>query len=417
MLPPPASNSSPAESRPWGNIIALVAVVTTAYITIFVDATSGANPISFTPFEMILLFATGLSSAWLIFNQQVIQRLLPTPIQLGGYYTVQIVLIGLLGFVARGQGQWWLVILPVIAHSAEQSWGWIMGVSGCSLTMIVVVYGMLSGNWQQAGVIPIYIGSAFVFVVIFSRIALRERTGREQIEQLALELREANHKLSLYAAKVEELATIQERNRLAREIHDTLGHYLTVINVQLGAAAAVMEKNPEKARQALQKAQKLTQEGLIDVRQSVAALRAHPADLKPLPELLQELLTEIQNSGVQAELHIQGEARPVSPQVQHTLYRAVQEGLTNVRKYAQASQVQVWLTYQTDEKVQLVVQDNGRGAENISGGFGLLGLRERVQLIGGQVEIQTAPQQGLTLTVTLPITLSLSSQEASHESY
>lgn len=417
MLPPSTTNTPPAEGYPWGNIMALVAVVTTAYITIFVDAYSGSNPISFTPLEMILLFASGLSSAWLIFNQQVIQRFLPIPLHLAGYFTVQIALIGLLGFVAQGQGQWWLVILPIIAHSAEQSWGWIAAVSGCSLTMIVAVYGALTGEWQQAWTIPLYIGSAFVFVVIFSRIALRERTGREQIEQLALELREANHKLSLYAAKVEELATIQERNRLAREIHDTLGHYLTVINVQLGAAAAVMEKNPEKARQALQKAQKLTQEGLIDVRQSVAALRAHPADLKPLPELLQELVAEIQNSGVQAELQIKGEARPLSPQVQHTLYRAVQEGLTNVRKYAQASQVQVWLTYQTNDQVQLVVQDNGRGAENISGGFGLLGLRERVQLIGGQVEIQTAPQQGLTLTVTLPINLSLPSQEAFHESH
>src|SRR5512140_1806651 len=98
-------------------------------------------------------------------------------------------------------------------------------------------------------------GIAVMFVAFFSRLTLAEQRAREEVERLAAELAEANRKLRNYAVQAEELATTKERNRLAREIHDTLGHYLTVINVQLSAAQAVMETDHQRAADALGKAQ------------------------------------------------------------------------------------------------------------------------------------------------------------------
>jgi signal transduction histidine kinase len=204
--------------------------------------------------------------------------------------------------------------------------------------------------------------------------------------------------------QVEELATAKERNRLAREIHDSLGHYLTVINVQIEAARAVIGNDPPRALDALRKAQSLAQEGLADVRRSVAALRASPTEDRPLPEALAALAAENRASGLLTELAVTGAPRPLPPQTELTLYRAMQEGLTNIRKHARAARVDITLDYGDNERVRLVVHDNGVGdsPDGRPGGYGLLGVRERTHLLGGEVRIRSAEGQGFTLEVELP---------------
>lgn len=232
-------------------------------------------------------------------------------------------------------------------------------------------------------------------MVLFTLATVREREGRAELD-------EVNRQLRQYAAQVEELATVKERNRLAREIHDGLGHYLTAINVQIEAARAVMDGDRPRALDALHKAQTLTQEGLAEVRRSVAALRASPTESRPLPEAVAVLVEECRAAGIATELVVNGEARPLPPQAELTLYRAAQEGLTNVRKHAHVSSASVRLDYRGDGSVRLTVQDDGVGSDEASGGFGLLGVRERVQLLGGKVDIRTAPGQGFTLEVEVP---------------
>ncbi len=244
--------------------------------------------------------------------------------------------------------------------------------------------------------------AGIVFVVVFTQVAVSERRTRAEVERLAAELGEANRKLREYAVQAEELATAKERNRVAREIHDSLGHYLTVINVQIEAARAVMQSDRERALDALSKAQTLTQEGLAEVRRSVAALRASPTESRPLPEVVATLVDECRASGILTESLVTGTPRPLPPQAELTLYRAAQEGLTNVRKHAHASRADLTLDYSDAARVRLVVQDNGVGGNGSSGGFGLLGLRERVQLLGGQVRTRTAAGQGFTLEVEVP---------------
>jgi signal transduction histidine kinase len=265
-----------------------------------------------------------------------------------------------------------------------------------------VPLGLRYNLWESAFFFAISVSPAIFFVVVFTQQGRRERAARRQAEQLTADLAEANHQLTVYAVQAEELATTEERNRLAREIHDNLGHYLTVVNVQIGAARVLLTTEPERADAALEKAQKLTQEGLSAVRHSVAALRESPLAKRPLPEAIAELVQESNNTGIVTELRLTGEPRPLSPQATLTLYRVAQEGLTNVRRHARASRADLHLDYTEQAGVRLTVRDNGLGSDVPQNGFGLLGLRERIYLLGGVMEVETAVNQGFTLSVNIP---------------
>lgn len=233
---------------------------------------------------------------------------------------------------------------------------------------------------------------ALVFLVVLSQALLKAERARAALDQ-------ANHALRAYAAQSEELATARERNRIAREIHDGLGHYLTTIHMQLQAARSILDADRPRAEQTLAQAQQLAHEALGDVRRSVAALRA---ERQPLPAALAELVRTTDGAGMATTLTVLGAARPLDPQEEQALYRAAQEGLTNARKHAQADRVTLTLDFSDATIVRLTVADDGRGAGAADGGFGLIGLRERVQLVGGTLTLQSAPGAGLALIVEVP---------------
>jgi signal transduction histidine kinase len=199
------------------------------------------------------------------------------------------------------------------------------------------------------------------------------------------------------------MATMTERNRLAREIHDHVGHYLTIINIQLEAACAVLEENPTQARSAIVKAQTLAREGLGQIRGSVAALRTLPTEHRSLPEALADLVQEVQAEDVAISLCAPDTLPQLSTQVKFTLYRVAQEGLTNARKHAHADHIELILDCPHACIVTLQVKDDGVGSLSTTGGFGLLGARERVQALGGQLRAESQPGQGFLLEVELPI--------------
>lgn len=207
--------------------------------------------------------------------------------------------------------------------------------------------------------------------------------------------------------QLRDLAVAEERNRLAREIHDGLGHYLTATTMQIQGARALLENtaaNPQTSTilSALSKAETLLQEALADVRRSVGALRTVPTENRPLPAAIGDLVAECQAlAGLEAQFDLLGTPRLLNSHVELTLYRVAQEGLTNVRKHAQAGRVEVTLAYDND-KVGLSIGDDGQGMGETSNGYGLLGLRERVQLVGGRINIRTAPGQGFRLEVEIP---------------
>jgi signal transduction histidine kinase len=318
-----------------------------------------------------------------------------------GYFLIQLSLASAIFYF--GLGAAWLLLLPLSAQTVYMfSRRGILVANGLIFLASLLVIYLLSGSWSalvQSGVAFI---AAMVFVVIFTRITVKELNARQEVERLAAELRQANQKLRAYAVQVEELATLQERNRLAREIHDGLGHYLTALNMQIKAAQAVLDQDTPRVQSALSKAQALAQDALADVRRSVAALRGEPLLNRPLPDALAALLDECRGAGLVVELTVQGEYRPLLPQADFTLYRAAQEALTNVRKHSLASRVDVTLEYHPAEAI-LTIADNGVGAAQIDDvGFGLYGLRERLTLLGGSINVVTAPGQGFRLEVIAP---------------
>jgi signal transduction histidine kinase len=323
------------------------------------------------------------------------------------YLTIQIPLGLLILYLERGNG--WLVLLPLASHSVA-----LFSPREAILPCIIITMGIA---WNTSQSIPHWIpflqsavvfGSAVFFAAVFTDISIRDARRREEIERLAADLAEANRQLQASADRMEELAAAQERNRLAREIHDGLGHYLTAINLQAQVISTLLAQDPERAQQALTRMQGMIQETLDDVRRSVAALRSEPISGVNLLEALVTLAEDSRDAGLEIEFTVNGEARRLPAAHELSLYRVAQEGLTNVRKHAGASRVAMVIDFGIKD-VRLRIQDNGAGSDldmvrltNLKNSFGLFGLSERAQLLGGTLTIHTALGQGFCLEIDLP---------------
>lgn len=326
------------------------------------------------------------------------------------YFAIQLALAAAVYLIAdRGlvPNLVWLVLLPPVAYAVFMLE--TPGIVVVSLLTMAILTGS-AYRWHggaAAGFAALSFSFAIVFTLVFTLLAVHSEKARMDIQRLAGELGNANRQLREYALRVEELAATRERNRIAREIHDSLGHYLTAVNMQLEAARTLEASDPVRAHEAVAKAQSFTQEGLRDIRRSLAALRASPLDNRSLADGLRELVNQNHSPEIQTEFLVIGSPRPLPSPTELSLYRAVQEGLTNVRKHAQAKQVVVSLEYQTNQWVRVMVQDNGVGLPEVNpapdnSGFGLLGLRERTQLLRGVVRLESPPGAGCTLTVEVP---------------
>src|SRR5215510_8357385 len=243
------------------------------------------------------------------------------------YFITQLLIAGLLIKLRGRSGELSFILLPLAGQSALLlPMRWMIAV--CALIYVLLVMPLILVNrWLDALAVALAYGTGIVFVVVFTRIAASEREARAS-------LAEANSLLRENAAQVEELAVTKERNRLAREIHDSLGHYLTVVNVQIGAAQAIFAEDQSRALDHLSKAQSLTQEGLAEVRRSVAALRSLPLDGRPLPIALHKLIEQWNSAATNARFEVLGDVRALTPQADLTIYRAAQEALTNAGKHA-----------------------------------------------------------------------------------
>lgn len=316
-----------------------------------------------------------------------------------GYYLLQCAVLTAILFLSPIRGYMGILVLPVISQAIfdlRPRNALFVGLYlfGANIAVWAVPYG-----WDGATTAVLDYTAAFAFTIVFTIITKQAVNSRRREEKLRQEVEAANQLLRDHAAQAEDLATTRERNRLAREIHDGVGHYLTVVKTQLDAAAALWPTQPERAREAVTKAAKLTGEALDDVRRSVGSLRAdatHP----PLPEALRALTQE---AGLPVTVRVEGPARTLSPGIEHALFRSAQEGLTNIRKHAAASVAEVALDFQRADQVKLTVIDNGCGAKGVNGGgFGLLGIRERIEVLGGRVESGNRRDGGFALTIEVP---------------
>jgi signal transduction histidine kinase len=304
--------------------------------------------------------------------------------------------------VAMSQGAAFLLLMPLVTYAVLFLSP--AGVTGVIATCTAVAVTSLLLRRPSAGDIVRDLAiwtASLVFVLVVSRLVLSQHRARIQVESLAGELKEANDQLRAQARDIEELATTKERNRIARDIHDGLGHYLTVVHVQLEAAQALLARDPNAAREALLKAQGLTREGLAEVRRSVALLRGSRPQ-RQLVAAIEKLADECSADGIKTELKLSGSPRPLPELVEITLYRAAQEALTNVRRHARASRLNIELAFAPSDGIRLRVEDDGIGADRVGQGFGLVGLRERAESVGGKIAVRSARGLGFTLEVELP---------------
>ncbi|WP_201261059.1 sensor histidine kinase [Embleya scabrispora] len=246
-------------------------------------------------------------------------------------------------------------------------------------------------------------GLGLALAVAMAAIAVGEQAGRARLAETLDELRDSHARLADYAARVERLSTARERNRLAREFHDGLGHHLTAIAIQLEKASAFRDLDVRIAERAIADARWSAGRALDEVRMSVRALRDEDAPFS-LSSALADLVRHVDGGSARVTLDVSGEERGYHIESLTALYRAAQEGLTNAHRHAEAHLVSVCARY-GEEEARLVVADDGRGfavGREEDGGFGLRGMRERVDRLGGRVEVEAGPGRGTRITVTVP---------------
>jgi signal transduction histidine kinase len=293
-----------------------------------------------------------------------------------------------------------IILLPLVSQVIfiyRWYFSLVFGLS-CYLTSTLVYYPRFGFEGMFEALVSY--SPAYLFTMVFSYVTRDALAAREHAMSLKEKLETANAQLRAQAEQTAELATTRERNRLAREIHDGVGHYLTVINVQIEAAQTLLTSQPARAAEAMTKATRLSQEALEDVRRSVGSLRSDD-ERPPLMESLRELS---QDAGVPVDIQVSGEPRPLASAANHALYRAAQEGLTNIRKHAAAKQSWIRIDFANPARTRLTVEDDGRGktTSNPASGFGLRGMRERIELLGGTVTATNRTGGGFSLSVEVP---------------
>lgn len=256
-------------------------------------------------------------------------------------------------------------------------------------------------EWRFSNVL--LFGLTLVFALLLINALIAERQSREQLEIAHDKLAVTHEQLRHYALRIEDQATLQERNRIAREIHDGLGHTLAAQTIQLNNALLFWKSEDEKALEFLKQAKQLGSEALLEIRKSVSVLRSNPLQGLSLESAIDKLLQNFQRM---TEIEVSNSIRlPVllSQEMNTTLYRIVQESLTNIHKHADATVVTVGLQQHAGQ-IYLSIADNGKGfdpAKNTTG-FGLQGMRERVAAAGGQFAIYSKSGNGCRISVSLP---------------
>jgi len=219
-----------------------------------------------------------------------------------------------------------------------------------------------------------------------------------------LALHAANVQLTQYAAAQQQLAISHERNRMARELHDTLAHSLSAVAVQLEAVDSAMTTAPNEASVILGKALAQTRSGLTETRRALHELRATPLDDLGLALAIQNLaITTAQRNGMTATISLPDSASNLPPAIEQGIYRIAQEALTNAARHANATQLKV--TLRSNGAVTLTITDNGRGfdANMVKGDhMGLQLMRERAEMMDGVLDIHSAPGAGTTVRLVVP---------------
>ena len=258
-------------------------------------------------------------------------------------------------------------------------------------------------DFTSLRIIPV-IGVLFIrtitFILVGYMVVRLMANQRQQRRALA----EANSQLAHYATTLEQLATSRERNRLARELHDTLAHSLSGVAVQLEAVKTLWENSPQESRTMLEQSLATTRNGLTETRRALQALRATPLEDLGLALAIHNLAESVTSrKGLALDMDLPERLENLSPDVEQGIYRVAQEALENVIQHAEARNVKLRIS-QANGSFAMTISDDGRGFDpesvDLIHQFGLQGMRERTEMLGGQLEMVSQPGNGTTISLT-----------------
>jgi signal transduction histidine kinase len=281
-------------------------------------------------------------------------------------------------------------------------------VLGC----IVVVVSNIPGPQSASDLI--FIPLRFV-VAWVAGYALRQRAEQAEAAEMRATLAEREREAAEMRATLAErereaaarIAVAEERTRIARELHDIVAHAMSVMVLQIGAVRHKLPQDREEDRDALGRVEQAGRTALTEMRRLLGAMRSDGdgVELGPQPGLdaLDSLVDDVSRAGLPVRLHLDGERLPLPRAIDLSAYRIVQEGLTNALKHARASHAEVTVRYRPDE-LELEVADDGKGPATTNGhGHGLIGIRERVNIYGGEMSAGAAAAGGFVLSARLPV--------------
>jgi signal transduction histidine kinase len=268
--------------------------------------------------------------------------------------------------------------------------GIIAALIGCGMTAAT-----LTTSHQPTPSVLFSQAASYFFTFLAAASIARLRREQQRTAELLQEVL-AGRDAQVHAAKLD------ERARLARDMHDVLAHTLSALSIQLEGTRMLAEQRGSDPAVigALDRVTRISKEGLLEARRAVGSLRG---DALPGPDLLPSLVESFErDTGVPATMQVEGEARELPSDAQLTIYRTAQEALTNIRKHAQAAAVTVTLRY-TAHEVELRIENRGvpRPSPVPGGGYGLVGMRERAELLGGRLEAAPTPD-GFSVQLWIP---------------
>lgn len=249
------------------------------------------------------------------------------------------------------------------------------------------------------------LNSSFVGIMVAYLFKARSKIAEqyEKLDQSHSELQETHDQLTIYAKQVEELTATSERNKIAREIHDTVGHTMTALIVQLQAARMLQQHDLRQSADTLNRCEDLARSVLQEVRLSVRALRDEGENHLSIVDTLRKLIKDFSDmTGMLTSLQVQGDLTWISTSLQPTIFRLIQESLTNAKRHGNASEATVTL-HASDHQIEIAIIDNGKGAAEVVPGFGLINMRERVQEHSGFIEFETLKENGFRVQIVIPI--------------
>lgn len=300
-------------------------------------------------------------------------------------------------------GAWQLIPLlfvPLVILAAQYDYHsvviYCLGTAALNLALTMTAVGEIGPAMTPT--VAVLVVRTLTFLVVGYIVVWLTTIQRKQRQELA----EANQRLALYAATLDQLATQRERNRIARELHDILAHSLSGLAVHLEGIDSLWDVNPQKARSMLEQARAAAEAGLAETRRALQALRASPLeDLGLALAIADYTQSAAQRAGFQAELHLPEKLQPLPPAIEQDVYRVAQEAIENAARHARAKTVSVTLA-QTSRRLSLTIRDDGRGFDvgAPAAGYGLRGMRERAEMLGGALSVVSAVGQGTTVELT-----------------